>query len=111
LIELQKLWKVFPFEFKEHSDGTDFTQVQDIEENSLLTNNSLENELNNILKTAAVETTEKTNYGKLAQEFTLFRTTATWTEHLRRLHNAFSTIKPTSINAEKTFSVSANLFS
>lgn len=70
---------------------------------------TLEEELRQLLE--ADKTLEKQgpeNFSKLKQEFSLFKSTGNRTQNLDSLLNAINTIKPTSIEAERTFSVSNN---
>lgn len=77
---------------------------EDVEEIQELT---MEAELNMILKGAMKEPEEKQNFNKLKQEFDIFKNTGKRTENLQRLYNAICTIKPTSTDSERAFSMSA----
>ena len=69
---------------------------------------SIERELDEILKAALVEPKPKGNFNKLKQEFLLFQNTGKRTTNLQKLYDALLTIKPTSIDAERTFSLSSS---
>lgn len=69
---------------------------------------TMEEELSEILKSGNEEPMEKTDFDKLKQEFVLYKNTGKRTENLQKLFNALCSIKPTSTDCERAFSVSNN---
>lgn len=71
---------------------------------------TMEEELDNLLKHAdfPIPTSYADNLGTLKREFLLFNNSKRRTQFLDKLYNALLTIKPTSTNAERTFSVATN---
>lgn len=71
------------------------------------TTNTTENELELFLQKAYENPTPIEEYGKLRQEFALFKATGKRTENLQRLYAVICTIKPTSTDSERVFSNSS----
>ena len=69
---------------------------------------TMEEELNLIRKNAEDPPKTFESYGKLNEEFLLFRNAGKRTSNLELLYNAISSVKPTSTSNERTFSTSAN---
>jgi len=69
---------------------------------------TMEKELKDILKNSMIEPDLKNILNKLKQAFTLFRNTGKRTPNLQNLYDVLLTIKPTSIDTERAFSISAN---
>jgi hypothetical protein len=69
---------------------------------------SMADELSLLSKQAELPPEESNDFSKIKQEFALFQKTGKITEHLELIHEALCTIKPTSTDPERTFSVAAN---
>lgn len=84
-------------------DENDIINIEQSEEALHMT---LENELKLLLQKDSVPVVENSNKLKcLQQEFTLFKNTGTRTENLEKIYNALLSIKPTSTDVERVFSV------
>ena len=69
---------------------------------------SLKDELNAAIQKALLEPEPKCDFDLLKQEFALYKRTNNKTKNITLLYNAIKTIKPTSTESERAFSIAAN---
>lgn len=89
-------------------DAKNDNLVETINNNNEVT---YEEQLKLRLQASSTQPAHNDRYKKLTQEFSLSKSNGELTENLKRLSDALSTIKPTSIDSERAFSVASNFCS
>lgn len=94
--------RLFGFASNDENEMTPSASIEEIPK-------TLNEELNEILsKDDSVTTINNDQFKCLKQEFLLFRNTFKRTENLEKIYRALNSIKPTSTDVERVFSVSSN---
>jgi len=101
------------FGYMETVPQTDSNQTVDVKCTESITYISLKDELNALLQKEkmAPSKTVPDDFKWLKQEFVLFKNTGKRTENLQKLFDALMTIKPTSTDVERVFSICTNFCS
>ncbi|KAG5673183.1 hypothetical protein PVAND_003250 [Polypedilum vanderplanki] len=92
------------FGFNDGNDEDEFSQPDESDNINL----SLKDELNLLLYKDQTSTTIGSDFKWLKSEFTLYKNTGQRTENLQKIYNALLSIKPTSTDVERVFSICTN---